>query len=130
MAGFVITYLFSPVIAFDVTNSEPCSSNTATFDTIIINEGGGWNSTLDAFVAPTGGIYYFSVSFGLTVNSWGFFTINGATEADYYECCELNYIDNNNSVVSLEIMSRGTFLNLNKGRLLSSYYKFHFALTT
>lgn len=43
-----------------------CTANSFTgqFDTVILNIGGGWVSTSNAFVAPQAGTYYLSFSFG------------------------------------------------------------------
>ena len=109
--GFIISYLFQPTVAFDVVSSISCFSNDITFDTVLINEGGAWSTSDSTFVVPIAGMYYFSVSFGFTQYSWGFFAVQRANTADF-ECCELNYIDSGGSGPHSDLISRGTFLSL------------------
>ena len=65
-SAYRIDNLFCPLIAFRVVRSTPLTTQSLiTFDTVLVNEGNAWNSVVNDFVAPAGGIYMFSFSGGI-----------------------------------------------------------------
>ena len=64
-SGFRLDNYFSPLVAFYVARTSPISTiGYLSYDRTLINEGNGWNSTTNRFVAPYSGVYFFSVSLG------------------------------------------------------------------
>ena len=64
-SGFRLDNYFSPVVAFYVARTSPISSlGYFSYDRTLVNEGKGWNSTTNRFVAPYSGIYFFTANFG------------------------------------------------------------------
>ena len=67
-SGFVLDTLMKPLIAFKVYQSSLASSPNNSvaapfpFDTIVLNEGEGWNVDEYKFVAPYSGVYVVSFS--------------------------------------------------------------------
>ena len=66
-AGFRLDNFFRPLIAFRVTRSSPVYDlGPYTYDTVLVNEGSGWDTARNAFIAPVSGVYFFTVSGGIT----------------------------------------------------------------
>ena len=72
LEGFDLAALMKPLIAFNVFNSAtvtaPASTQPFPFNTIVVNEGGGWNSTANIFVTPNTGTYVLSVTVACVAN--------------------------------------------------------------
>ena len=70
--GFNIAGLMNPLIAFNVYNNltitAPASPQPFPFNGVTVNEGGGWNSTSNKFVAPVSGTYVLSYTTACTAN--------------------------------------------------------------
>jgi hypothetical protein len=70
-SGFLLNNLMNPLVAFYVGRSNSTKptdyistidSQHITYDTVIVNDGNGWNAENSQFKAPHTGIYLFSVS--------------------------------------------------------------------
>ena len=61
-----------PLIAFNVYSNStiiaPVSPQPFPFNNVIVNEGGGWNSSKKSFTAPETGIYVLSYTTVCTAN--------------------------------------------------------------
>ena len=70
--GFDIASLMDPLIAFNVYNNStitaPASPQPFPFTNVLVNEGGGWNSTSFKFSTPQSGTYVLSYSTACTAN--------------------------------------------------------------
>ena len=64
--GFQLDTLFYPLIAFHVTHLGCVEQNPIVLDTIHQNIGNAWNSSTNKFVAPSNGLYYFSINFKIS----------------------------------------------------------------
>ena len=64
--GFRFHGRFNPLVAFGVACTSlynPALTNTViNYDRVMVNEGGGWNSSTNAFTAPFNGVYFISVT--------------------------------------------------------------------
>ncbi len=85
------------------------TSFTGTYDVVVLNIGGGWNTGSNAFVAPVAGIYYLSYSVGSTVNRlfWWNIIVHSAMLCD-----NANYAIIVSNPNGLDISSRGCLVNL------------------
>ena len=72
LEGFDLAALMKPLIAFNVYNGAtimaPASTQPFPFNTIVVNEGGGWNSTANIFVTPYAGNFVLSVTVASIAN--------------------------------------------------------------
>ena len=72
LEGFNIAGLMDPLIAFNVYNNltiiAPASPQTFPFNNVLVNEGGGWNSSSHTFKAPKSGTYVLSYTTACTAN--------------------------------------------------------------
>lgn len=66
-SAFRLDTLFSPLIAFFVARGSPKSGSPSLFQypQVFVNEGGAWNASVNAFIAPYNGTYFFSISGGV-----------------------------------------------------------------
>jgi hypothetical protein len=74
-SGFLLNNLMNPLVAFFVSRSTTPTDHISTIDpqhiiynTVIVNEGNGWDAENSQFRAPHTGIYLFSVSVAETGN--------------------------------------------------------------
>ena len=70
--GFNIAGLMDPLIAFNVYSNStiiaPAFPQPFPFNNVIVNEGGGWDSTTHSFTAPETGAYVLSFTTACTAN--------------------------------------------------------------
>ena len=72
LEGFNIAGLMDPLIAFNVYNNltitAPALPQPFSFNNVLVNEGGGWNSSSYTFKAPKSGTYVLSYTTACTAN--------------------------------------------------------------
>lgn len=92
LAGFRLDNIMSSLICFAVQLSQDipgCDGGTlVAFDRVLMNIGGGWNTTPFTFKAPIAGIYYisFATSSADTTRAMMSVRVNGATNGTVCMC--------------------------------------------
>lgn len=63
--GFRLDNIFDTLIGFRVARTTPITGGPITYDRVIVNVGGGWQTAVNQFVAARNGYYFFSFSGGV-----------------------------------------------------------------
>ena len=65
-SSFRLDNVFSPLVVFQVASTSVMFfDGIITYNQLFINNGSAWNATLNSFIAPFGGLYFFSLSAGM-----------------------------------------------------------------
>ena len=82
---------------------------TGTYDVVSINLGNGWSPSINGFIAPVTGIYYFSVSFGVPAGGG----IDSFLTVESSNVCSIDGY--NSDGLGVDVYSSGCLVNVTSG---------------
>ena len=118
-SSFRLDRTFSPLVVFQAACSSTLfSDGLITYDRVFINNGSAWNSTLNSFIAPYTGLYFFSLSAGMRsgVSFRLKFLVNGNVQQDVSDGTALLMTS------GYDLMSTSKLLYLNYGDILTTVF--------
>ena len=112
--AFLLDNLMSPLIAFEVYASQSAASQSNVFDETVFNYGNAWSQYNQEFTAPISGIYYFSLSVGVTASNLGWNSIAA------YDTCELDLFDSHHT--GIDLISGSCMMYITATQTVSIYW--------
>ena len=114
--GFFVNSFVKSIIAFAVRLTKPHSQQgNIPFDNIYYQSSVLWNTPANVFIAPKGGLYYFSVSVGTTMGLVVVsLRVNKNSAVQLYSFCD-------DSTCGTETISQSSLLRINRGDEVSVY---------
>jgi hypothetical protein len=106
-----------PLVAFYVTSSQSWTNTNSnvTYDNVLVNEGQGWNSASNAFIAPYQGLYFFS--FGIATTSSNIACITLTLNSGYV--CMRNCVNETTVHNGVEVSRAAVMLSLQQDDVIS-----------
>ena len=117
---FRLDNIMKQLIAFYVVNTKVTRTLTAdvkmSYDKVLVNEGNGWNSALNQFVAPVSGYYFLAYGIGSSRGTSSCLRLSVNTVVKLTQCVYEAAIRNGS-----ETSRASTMVSLNAGDIVANY---------